>query len=225
MNIAAEINKVIRKIASTGESHQVVLERVFDTDAADLWHACTSPERLSRWFEPVSGDLTLGGRYTLTGSRTEGEVLRCEPDRHLAITWEYEGNVSHVDVDLIPAATGRTLLRVTHHCPGDDHWETYGPAATGVGWEAWLRALSLHLAGDARCAPEEMEQFACSPDGQELTRRVANAWGVVDREAGTLGTLADARADRTSAFYLATHTAAGAAVTAHSAIRRNEEHE
>lgn len=133
MNIAGEINEVIRRITTSGDSHQVVLERAFDTEAADLWDACTSPERLSRWFEPVRGDLVLGGRYTLTTSGTEGDILRCEPGRHLAITWEYQGDVSRVDVDLIPAAKERTVLRVTHHVPPGDHWETYGPAAAAWG--------------------------------------------------------------------------------------------
>ncbi len=220
MNVAAEINRVIRKIATTGESHQVVLERVFDTDAADLWDACTDPQRLSRWFEPVH---VSGSRYTLTGSGTEGDIRRCEPARRLAITWEYEGDISYVDVDLIPAG-GRTMLRVTHHCPPGDHWETYGPAATGVGWEAWLRALAPHLAGDPRCAPEERERFARTPNGRELTRRVANAWGVVDRDQGTPGAVADARARRTSAFSLAAHAAIGTAATAHSAIRKDRDH-
>ena len=34
-------------------------------DAAidDVWDACTNPERIPRWFLPVSGDLRLGGRY------------------------------------------------------------------------------------------------------------------------------------------------------------------
>ncbi|HMQ37930.1 MAG TPA: SRPBCC domain-containing protein [Micropruina sp.] len=202
MNIAGEINEVIRRITTSGDSHQVVLERAFDTEAADLWDACTSPERLSRWFEPVRGDLVLGGRYTLTTSGTEGDILRCEPGRNLAITWEYQGDVSRVDVDLIPAAKERTVFRVTHHVPPGDHWETYGPAAAGVGWEEALRALSLYLAGDARCAPDDMEEFASTPEGQDLTRRAANAWGWVDREAGTPAGDAETRALRTAAFYL-----------------------
>lgn len=202
MTIADEINSVIRKIAPSGDSHRVVLERGFDTDAADLWDACTSPQRLSRWFEPVRGDLALGGRYTLTGSGTEGDILRCEPTRHLAITWEYQGNVSHVDVDLIPAGKERTVLRLTHQVPPGDHWQTYGPAATGVGWEESLRALSLHLAGGARGATEEMEEFAGTPEGQQLTRRVADAWGRADQEAGAPVSDAQARAARTATFYL-----------------------
>lgn len=202
MNIADEINKVIRKITTSGESHQVVVERAFGTDVADLWGACTSPERLSNWFESVHGDLVLGGRFTLTRSGTEGDILQCEPPRHLAITWEYQGNVSHVDIDLIPITQERTALRVSHHVLPGDHWETYGPGATGVGWEEWLRALSLYLAGDARCTPDGMKEFTGTPDGQELTRRGANAWGWADQKAGTPERDAEGRALRTAAFYL-----------------------
>ena len=36
MNIAEEINRVIRKISSEAEDFQVVLEREFETDAGDL---------------------------------------------------------------------------------------------------------------------------------------------------------------------------------------------
>ncbi|RDI44448.1 hypothetical protein [Nocardia mexicana] len=72
MNIADEINRVIRKITTSGEAHQVVLERAFDTDAADLWNACTSPERLSRWFEPLQ--------------RVSGGKSRCEPCRCISPT-------------------------------------------------------------------------------------------------------------------------------------------
>lgn len=131
MNLADEINQVIRKLTTSGDSHEVVLERAFDTDAADLWNACTSPQRLARWFEPVRGDLVLGGRYLLTRSGTEGDILHCEQTGHLVITWEYEGTVSHVEVDLIPAAQERTVLRLTHQVRTGDHWETYGPAAGG----------------------------------------------------------------------------------------------
>lgn len=203
MNIADEINQVIRKVATSGDSQQVIVERAFDTSAADLWDACTNPERLSRWFEPVQGDLALDGRYTLTGSGTEGDILRCEPPHRLAITWEYQGDVSHVDVDLAPTNAGRVVLRITHHSPPGEHWNTYGPGSGGIGWEDSLRALSLYLAGDARCAPDEMEAFASTPEGQELTRRAADAWSRADQEAGTPASAAAMRAQRTLAAYLA----------------------
>lgn len=202
MNIADEINEVIRKITTSGKSHQVVLERPFDTDVTDLWNACTNPQRLSQWFEPVRGDLTLSGRYTLTKSGTEGDILRCEAPQHLAITWEYQGDVSHVDVDFIPTAEERAVLRVTHLVPPDDHWETYGPAATGVGWEECLRALSLYFTGGARCVFGEMRGYASTPKGRELTRLVADAWRWADQEVATPANIAEVRALNTAAFYL-----------------------
>lgn len=202
MSIADEINAVIRSIRTSGESRQIVLERAFDTGATDLWDACTSVPRLSRWFEPVRGDLAVGGRYKLVRSGTEGDILRCEPSRHLAITWEYDQSVSHVDVDLIPTAQGRTVLRLTHHVLLGDHWLTYGPAAGGVGWEESLRALSLYLAGDPRCGPDQMETFAATDEGQEVTRLTADAWGWEDQQSGTAAGDAQARALRTAAFYL-----------------------
>ncbi|MFF2655131.1 SRPBCC family protein [Streptomyces sp. NPDC058045] len=202
MNIADEINRVIRRIATSGDSHQVILERSFDTNTKDLWDACTNPERLSRWFEPVRGDLTLGSRYLLTSSGTEGDILRCEPARHLAITWEYQGDVSHVDVDLVPGEEDRTVLRLTHRVPSNDHWETYGPAAVGIGWEESLRALSLCLAGAPGFSSGEMEAFSSTTEGHELIRRSANAWASAHHEAGAPSGEAQARAARTTAAYL-----------------------
>ncbi|WP_240372714.1 SRPBCC family protein [Brevibacterium zhoupengii] len=203
MNFASEINSVIRRLVTSGGVHQVVLERTFDTDVTDLWNACTNPQRLSRWFEPISGDLALGGRYALTGSGTEGDILRCEAPRQLAITWEYEGDVSYVDVDLIETAGERTVLRLTHHVPPGEHWETYGPGATGVGWEEGLRALSLYLSGGARAVPDGMEEDMSSSESQKLIRLVAHAWGQVDEEAGTPAGDAEARALKTAEFYVA----------------------
>lgn len=91
MNVADQVDAVIRRVATTGEEHIVVLEQTFATTPADFWAACTDPERLPRWFEPVEGDLRQGGRYRLTGSGTEGTIERCVPPAVLRITWEYAG--------------------------------------------------------------------------------------------------------------------------------------
>jgi hypothetical protein len=45
-------------------ARNVTLERLYDTTADDLWDAVTNPERLPRWFLPVSGELKLGGRIS-----------------------------------------------------------------------------------------------------------------------------------------------------------------
>ena len=61
----------------------VVASRTYATDVDDLWTAITDPERIPRWFAPVSGDLRLGGRFQVEGN-AGGEVLACEAPEHLA---------------------------------------------------------------------------------------------------------------------------------------------
>ena len=52
-------------ITRTGDDAEVVVDRVYGTDAADLWETLTDPERLARWFARVDGDLREGGRFTI----------------------------------------------------------------------------------------------------------------------------------------------------------------
>jgi uncharacterized protein YndB with AHSA1/START domain len=46
----------------------VTIARSYGADVAEVWDACTNPDRIPRWFLPVSGDLRLGGRYRLEGN-------------------------------------------------------------------------------------------------------------------------------------------------------------
>lgn len=69
-----------RKTFEAREARVVSVSQTYDTDAADLWDACTSIERIPRWFLPVTGDLQLGGRFQLEGNAS-GEVLSCDPPR------------------------------------------------------------------------------------------------------------------------------------------------
>src|ERR1044071_4327678 len=123
----------------------VTATRDFDTSVDDLWQAVTSPERLPRWFLPVTGDLRVGGRFQIEGN-AGGEVLECVPPEHLAVTWAFDGKVSWVEVRLSAAGDGRARLELTHTVPTDEHWDTYGPSAVGIGWELALLGLALHTA-------------------------------------------------------------------------------
>ena len=46
-----------------GATKVLVARRTYRAERADVWDALTSKERLPRWFQPVSGDLEVGGRY------------------------------------------------------------------------------------------------------------------------------------------------------------------
>jgi Activator of Hsp90 ATPase homolog 1-like protein len=46
-----------------GEARVAVFTRSYPTTVEDLWDACTNPQRLRRWYVPVTGDLRLGGTF------------------------------------------------------------------------------------------------------------------------------------------------------------------
>ena len=89
----------------------LVATRTYDTTQQDLWDALTNPERIPRWFLPVEGDLRVGGRYQFKGN-AGGEIVACDSPRHLSLTWEMQGQVSWLNVDLSPFQPGGTQLLV-----------------------------------------------------------------------------------------------------------------
>ena len=165
----------------------------------DLWDAVTNSERIPRWFLPVSGELQLGGRYELEGN-AGGIVEECEPPCRFAITWEFGGDVSWVELSLTNGEGGLVCLTLTHTAHLSDHWNTYGPGAVGVGWELGLMGLSLHIAHPDEPMPDETA-FAASPDGRAIIQGSSDRWGQAAVANGTDPEAASAAAMRTTAFY------------------------
>ena len=60
----------------------------YDAPIEDVWDALTNPERIGRWFLPISGDYRLGGRYQFEGN-AGGEIVACERPNRLRVTWVY----------------------------------------------------------------------------------------------------------------------------------------
>src|SRR3954454_24919362 len=142
METAGLVAREVRTGSRDGQATKVVVaRRRYAADRADLWDAITSAERIPRWFLPVSGDLRLGGRYQLQGN-AGGEITGCNPPRHLAVTWEFGGEVSFLKVDLSESPDGGTHLALEHVAYVDDaRWAQFGPGAVGVGWDMTLMGL------------------------------------------------------------------------------------
>ena len=105
----------------------VTLSRSFATTVDDLWDAVTNAERIPRWFLPISGELEPGGRYQLEGN-AGGVVTACERPSHFAITWEFGGDVSWVEVRCADEGAGPRAADAHAHCALlSEHWDTYGP--------------------------------------------------------------------------------------------------
>ncbi|MFJ8895319.1 SRPBCC domain-containing protein [Leifsonia sp. NPDC102414] len=175
----------------------------------DVWEATTTAERIARWFLPVSGDLRLGGRYQLTGN-AGGEVLSCTPpadgSAEYRVTWEFGGGVTWVTVRLTAVTEDSTRFELEHSALVADvpagMWETFGPGATGVGWDQALVGLALNLGGlDGAISPKEGEAWALSDDGKAFTRAVADRWAAAHVAAGADREQAARNADATYGFY------------------------
>jgi len=203
--VTSQIGAVNRQL-STGsragkETKVVTVNQTYDADLADVWDACTSPERIPRWFLPVSGDLRLGGRYQLEGNAA-GEILKCEPPRRFAVTWEYGGDVSWVEVRLAEAPEGRTTLELEHAAHVDaERWDEFGPGAVGVGWDLGLLGLNHHLSSGASVDPQQAIAWQSSPEAREFMTRSSEDWCRASIEGGTDEAAAKAAAARTTAAY------------------------
>lgn len=66
---AGLVTREVRTGSRGGGPTKIALaSRTYAGEQDDLWEALTSPERLPRWFLPVSGDLREGGSYQVTGN-------------------------------------------------------------------------------------------------------------------------------------------------------------
>jgi uncharacterized protein YndB with AHSA1/START domain len=206
IDVSHQISSVERQLGSrtlgAGEARTLTVSRVYDTPPEDLWDACTDPERIARWFLPISGDLRPGGRYEFQGNAS-GTIERCEPPYSLDATWEYGGETSWVEVRLTPEPDGGTRFALEHIAHvNDELWAQFGPGAVGVGWDQTLLGLALYLAGGADL-PERgaVEAWQLSEEGREFTRLSSERWAETSIAAGTDPEEARAAAARTTDFY------------------------
>ena len=189
----------------------VVAARSYPTGIDDLWDAITDPERIRRWFMPVSGDLRLGGRYQLEGN-AGGTIDRCEAPRELAVTWEFGGNTSWVNVRLEAEGEDSTKLTLEHIAPEDEaglkFWDQFGPGAVGVGWDLGLLGLFKHVESPGEPLPKE-EDLLTSPEGRVLAATLSDGWCAANVAFGTDEKAAGESAERTRAFYTGTEPDTG----------------
>lgn len=177
----------------------VVLAQAYATGIDDLWDAVTSAERIPRWMVPITGDLRLGGRYQLEGN-AGGTITACAPPHGFHATWEFGGAVSWIEVRLTAIDADNTRLELTHLAHPEEHWEQFGPGATGIGWDLALMGLSLHVTGGGDRPPEAGE-WPGTPEGLQFLTASGQAWGEADIAGGEDPVAARGAAERTIAAY------------------------
>ena len=208
IDVKHQINEVRRevgtKVLEAGEARVVTISQTYEGSLDDVWHACTNPERIPRWFLPVSGDLRLGGRYQLEGN-AGGTIERCDPPNSFAATWEFGGEISWIEVRLAEQPDGRIRFELEHVAHvADERWAQFGPGAVGVGWDLALVGLARHMSGGAPMDPQQGAAWAGSDEGREFISLSSEQWCQASIAAGTPVAEAQAAAARTTAFYTGT---------------------
>ena len=205
IDVVQQINAVQRQVGSrvieAGQARTVIISQVYAAPAEDVWDACTNPERIPRWFLPVSGDLRPGGRYQLEGN-AGGTIERCHPPESFSATWEFGGETSWIEVRLTPQPDSRTRLQIEHIAPLDaQRWAEFGPGAVGVGWDLAMSGLASHLSTGAAVVAEEGPAWLASAAGRQFISLSSERWGAANAAAGADRADAQAAADRTTAAY------------------------
>ena len=182
IDIAEQLKAIHRQVGEgADETIGVLLRRTYDAAAADVWDAVTDPDRLKRWFLPVSGDLREGGRFQVEGN-AGGEVLTCAPPKLLRLTWGAETSI--VELRLTEDADERTTVELEHTVPKAIAGSGAGALYVGPGWDGAFLALGLFLAGDV---PEDFDPVAAAdaPETQRFNLGSIDAWTSAVRESGT----------------------------------------
>jgi uncharacterized protein YndB with AHSA1/START domain len=207
IDIVREIEAVQREVGEgrvpAGVGRAIRLRREFDAPIEDVWDALTNPDRINRWFLPISGDYRVGGRYQLEGN-AGGEILACEQPHRLKVTWAYgeatsDLAASELEVRLSTVDGGATRFELEHTAVvPEEPWAEYGPGAVGVGWDQGLLGLTLHLRGGS---VDDPAAWQLSAEGREFAARSSEAWGDANRAAGADPAAAARGVANTTAFY------------------------
>jgi uncharacterized protein YndB with AHSA1/START domain len=185
IDIASQLEAIHRQVEQqlpadgSGEVVSVLLRRSYDAPVGDVWDAVTQPDRIKRWFLPISGDLRAGGSFQLEGN-AGGEILSCEPPRLLKVS--FGGPTSIVELRLIPDGDSDTVLELEHTVPIEMAQSGAGALYVGPGWDGALLGLGLFLRGEAVGDPVAA---ATSPEALEFSRQSVHAWVEVIEDSGT----------------------------------------
>jgi len=195
------VNREVRTLDYEGKpARAVVVTQTYQTSLQDVWNAITTAERIPRWLMPITGDLTLGGRYQLVGN-AGGTIQVCDAPRFLKVTWEYGGQVSWVEARIATVSPGSARLTIEHIAHPDDHWKKFGPGAVGVGWDLMVLGLATHLETGSDTVAAEGMAWMMSDEGKAFVRQSSEAWGRAAIAGGDDPDEARAAADQTTAAY------------------------
>lgn len=173
-SLAAQMAGTARRTTIADGRYTITMTRHYGTSVADLWDACTNPERTRRWIGEARGELAVGGRIDLIMSPNPSEnatvvIDQCAPPDVLTLRWVRPGrDDTEVRLFLHGASDDETTLTLQHIGFDPDLALAYG-----AGWEEFLVRLDAYI-GEGR------EKTAEHPD---LEAAATPLWDLVVRAA------------------------------------------
>jgi uncharacterized protein YndB with AHSA1/START domain len=181
IDILEHINAVQREVSRTGETVTVRMRRSYQAEPEELWDALTDPERMRRWFWPVTGDFKVGGTFQLEHN-AGGEILECEPPKRFKVT--FGGPTSLLELRLVAGAGASTELELEHSMSEPPAPGGSGALWVGPGWDGGLLGLALYVDGDLAEDSNPVE-LAESPEVISFNEKSVRAWIEAVRSSGT----------------------------------------
>ncbi|MEU4448836.1 SRPBCC domain-containing protein [Actinosynnema sp. NPDC050801] len=182
IDIADQLKAIHREVSAGSEDTiGVLLRRTYDATAADVWDAVTDPDRLKRWFLPISGDLREGGNFQLEGN-AGGDILTCAPPKLLRVTFGAETSI--VELRLTEDDDEQTTVELEHTVPKAMAGSGAGALYVGPGWDGALLGLALFLAGEVEEGADPVAA-ANAPETQRFNLGSIAAWETVVQASGT----------------------------------------
>jgi uncharacterized protein YndB with AHSA1/START domain len=178
IDIMREIDAIRRSVRRDEESVSVAIDRTYPTSVEDVWEAITTPERIARWFAPISGDLREGGEFQVEGN-ANGQILKCDKPNLLRMTYGAPNSI--VEIRLVPDGDS-TTLEVEHTVPLEIARNGSGAMWVGPGWDGGFLALGQYLRGEA---PEDPVAAEGSVERQQFNAKSVHAWAEAARLSGT----------------------------------------
>ncbi len=177
------------------------LTQTFAAKRSSLWSAATEIARLAQWFAPVDGSLRQGGTYQIQDN-AHGHITGCHAPDSFTLTWEYDGEHTHIEAHFTKVDETHATLTLEHHSPTDEEtWPKFGVGATGVGWDLSFASLAHHLEAGAT-VPLETTSWVRGDDARSFLMLSAESWADASIAAGSDEADARAAQKRTTDAYL-----------------------
>ena len=182
IDILEHINAVQREVSRTGET-VTVRDAPRRTRPSPRSSGTRSriPERMRRWFMPVTGDLKVGGSFQLQDN-AGGEILECEPPKRFKVT--FGGPTSLLELRLRPGSGASTELELEHSMGEPPAPGGSGALWVGPGWDGGLLGLALYVDGELAEDSDPVE-MADSPEVIKYNEQSVRAWIEAVRASGT----------------------------------------